>query len=513
MKIDELHDMDPFQFELFVGQVFSALNYNVILTSRTRDGGIDVIADQYDPNFRQWIRTVIQVKRYKNTIGIEKIRELKGVLSIHNAQFGCLITLSDFKLGVREKTNKEYETISLQNKNEFLELLRNSGMLDAENNVITTTDPNLDKNRKFSILNILSETQPNGTTNVKIIERLRSEFSITVSDKRLEEDIVSLIENGEIISIEEEIFSKPKQSEIQIALNDLPNILKEIDYFINIEIIYQLLEDYYNINHKIWDIYYKKDVSNCLDNLITRGQLIPVDNKLYATNLALDKFRTSTLTPSEMKTNIENILGYDKSTAEKLIRESDFYPPEGICKVVSGTDDESKKLMPFLKIFFARCVHCDGLMVWMMEDIGLYVTCNQIDHKLDINEISSVTERLEVEAKRFQISKLFTERFGQSFEKHFHDLNGTHLEIDGVIANVSIDMEIDEDSSIEVLRDAILKICEPYQSFINEIYAPLEDYGRPLQIYNFEIKGELTISKDTEPRCNIISEKPLNNEH
>lgn len=145
MKYEELHDMDPYEFELFVGQVFSSLSYNVLLTSKTSDGGVDLIVDKYDDNFSQWIRYVVQVKRYKSTIGIDKIRELNGVLQVHHATFGSLITLSGFKQGIEQKTKEDFPSISLLDGSKFYELLNNASMLDMEGNLILSTDPNLEK--------------------------------------------------------------------------------------------------------------------------------------------------------------------------------------------------------------------------------------------------------------------------------------------------------------------------------------------------------------------------------
>lgn len=506
MNFEELHNMDPFEFEILVGQVFAALNYNVITTSRTRDGGVDLIIDEYNSDFDQWVRRVVEVKRYKSTIGIKKIRELNGVLDIHQASFGCLVTLSDFKQGVKEKVKEEYSHITLKNGNDFYELLKNAGMIDSEGNLITYTDPNLEENRKRSILKILRNNQPQALTKQKVIEKVRSNDFITVSNKKIKKDISNLIQSGEIIKIEDELYYKPKQSEISISLDNLPDIIEGIDYFISMKIIYRLLEDYYSINRIIWETYFKKDISQIIKRLVKNSSLKCIGNDLYATPAAIEKFRRLTLDTEEIKENVKEMLGInDQGNEEITIKESKFYPAENEVKLVSGATENSKKLIPFLKLLFTRCPECGNLMVNIFEGISLLVTSHDIDNRLEeLDDDVPLDIYLREINKRFSMSETFVDRLGRAYENYFSDLTEVDFNVQrGILGMLTINAEVDEDFTLQFLSEKVIEYCKRFQSFINEIYSIIEDYGRPIPVYSLEedIKLEKINPTNKEGDC------------
>lgn len=481
MKYNELHNMDPHEFELLVGQAFAALGYNVLVTSQTSDGGVDLIVDKYDQNLAQWMRNVVQVKRYKSTIGIEKVRELNGVLDVHHASCGCLLTLSGFKRGVRQRVHADFPRISLLDGNRFRELLRTAGLLDLEDNVISATDSNAERNRRFAILKVLRESQPTPLSDAEIIGKVRSNCFVTVPDLKLKEDVSALQEAGNIIVIDGRNYCAPKQSEIQIALNGLTKILQTVDYFVSDTIACRILEDHFSISRDIWSDYFNTQVVHTLDRLATHGQLHAVGNGLYATPSAIEQFRTSKLDSRLMKTNIENILKIDDETRSRPIKDTQFYPEPGHGKLITGADEESRKLMPFLKVLCWRCPECSSLHIAIVELISLYVTSSEIDSKMEgLDEESPLQKRAEGISKRFLMSRLFVERMSTSFEKYFGGIRGTTLSFQNQpVAGLHIKLDIREDESLDVLRDRILEVSERYQSFLNEVYAPIEDFGRP----------------------------------
>ena len=71
-------DMTPEEFEISVCTLFNAMGYNLSVTKRTRDGGIDL-------DGRGWglgqPRVVVQCKRYSDPVGVSVVRELYGVVS------------------------------------------------------------------------------------------------------------------------------------------------------------------------------------------------------------------------------------------------------------------------------------------------------------------------------------------------------------------------------------------------------------------------------------------------
>ena len=196
MEFKELHSMDPFLFEAFTAQIYSLLGYNVLVTAPTADGGIDVIVDKYDDNLKHWVRTVIQVKRYKTLIGIEKIRELNGILGVHNASFGCLVTTSNYKKGIKAKAKEQFPCISLVGGPELHQLLKTAGMIDSEDNIIFPTNPNLENNRRFALLKIIKKYQATGIQDASLFGLMKSDFHVTVPDGKLSEDVKALEESG-----------------------------------------------------------------------------------------------------------------------------------------------------------------------------------------------------------------------------------------------------------------------------------------------------------------------------
>ena len=76
----ELQEMDPFDFEHLVGELFQHLGYPYTkVTGKSSDGGIDVIAwknTQHGPN-----RVAVQCKRYRGNVGVKIVRELAGVVA------------------------------------------------------------------------------------------------------------------------------------------------------------------------------------------------------------------------------------------------------------------------------------------------------------------------------------------------------------------------------------------------------------------------------------------------
>jgi restriction system protein len=89
-------EIDPRKFEEVVADIFRHLGYSVILTSYSGDNGIDVILSG-----RDGATIGIQVKRYRNSIKVDKIRELTGALVIGGHTKGIFVTTSTFQAGAQ----------------------------------------------------------------------------------------------------------------------------------------------------------------------------------------------------------------------------------------------------------------------------------------------------------------------------------------------------------------------------------------------------------------------------
>jgi restriction system protein len=96
-----LLEMDAFKFEELVKLLLEEMGYeNVTTTSPTNDKGVDVVGT-IELGISA-VREVIQVKRYKGTIGRPVLDQLRGSLHRFNAVRGTIITTGRFSKGVEE---------------------------------------------------------------------------------------------------------------------------------------------------------------------------------------------------------------------------------------------------------------------------------------------------------------------------------------------------------------------------------------------------------------------------
>jgi restriction system protein len=89
------YTIHPRKLEEVVGSIYSSFGANVLVTSYSGDGGIDVLVERGNDVFG------IQVKRYKNHINVAEIRELIGSLVVKGLTKGIFVTTSSFRRGAR----------------------------------------------------------------------------------------------------------------------------------------------------------------------------------------------------------------------------------------------------------------------------------------------------------------------------------------------------------------------------------------------------------------------------
>ena len=70
---DYWYNLDPFEFEEKIGELFRNLGYNVAVTKKSGDGGIDVLIKKGHTTIG------VQCKRYKDKVGAKEVRELWAV--------------------------------------------------------------------------------------------------------------------------------------------------------------------------------------------------------------------------------------------------------------------------------------------------------------------------------------------------------------------------------------------------------------------------------------------------
>jgi hypothetical protein len=89
-----LAEMHPREFELLVKDLLEAMGLTAKETPYSKDDGVDIIAEDHRPFHRG--RVVVQVKRYSGSVGVTTVRELNGVLPLHRAQRGIVVTTGTF---------------------------------------------------------------------------------------------------------------------------------------------------------------------------------------------------------------------------------------------------------------------------------------------------------------------------------------------------------------------------------------------------------------------------------
>ena len=89
-----LMDLDPFEFENLVSNLFNKMGLDTKQTVSSKDGGVDAVA--FDPRPILGGKVVIQAKRYKNTVGVSAVRDLYGTMLNEGASKGILVTTSHY---------------------------------------------------------------------------------------------------------------------------------------------------------------------------------------------------------------------------------------------------------------------------------------------------------------------------------------------------------------------------------------------------------------------------------
>jgi restriction system protein len=89
-----LMDLNPYEFENLVTNLFTQMGLESKLTRSSKDGGIDCVA--FDARPVVGGKVVIQAKRWKNTVGVSAVRDLYGTMMNEGANKGILVTTSGY---------------------------------------------------------------------------------------------------------------------------------------------------------------------------------------------------------------------------------------------------------------------------------------------------------------------------------------------------------------------------------------------------------------------------------
>jgi hypothetical protein len=98
---EKMREMSPRKFEELVADMFRNQGYDVTLTTRSYDGGMDVIAVQRSDIGT--VMTIVECKRYAEDkkVGVDIVRGLYGVVEQKRATRGIIATTSFFTRGAK----------------------------------------------------------------------------------------------------------------------------------------------------------------------------------------------------------------------------------------------------------------------------------------------------------------------------------------------------------------------------------------------------------------------------
>ncbi|GAF66437.1 hypothetical protein BTS2_3338 [Bacillus sp. TS-2] len=98
--INDIDQMDGFQFESYLVELFKARGYKVIKTPNRGDFGADLLLK------KDGLKIAVQAKRYKKNVTIKAVQEIQSALLYYQADEAWCITNSDYTKSTYELANK-----------------------------------------------------------------------------------------------------------------------------------------------------------------------------------------------------------------------------------------------------------------------------------------------------------------------------------------------------------------------------------------------------------------------
>jgi restriction endonuclease Mrr len=118
----DISTLSPSDFEQYVAALFEKAGYRVVRTGGSGDGGVDLLVK------RRGTTSVVQCKRYEDTIGPSTIRELIGAMTNAGIKDGLLITTSDFTAGAEREARRAPYKIDLVDGERLVHWARTYGL-------------------------------------------------------------------------------------------------------------------------------------------------------------------------------------------------------------------------------------------------------------------------------------------------------------------------------------------------------------------------------------------------
>ncbi len=115
IQLEEIDNLNGYEFEDFLKNLFSKMGYQVEQTRLSGDQGADLVVVKFGK------KTVIQAKRFGGKVGNKAVQEIMAAISLYQAQNGMVITNSYFTPAAVELANAN--NIELVDRNALEELL------------------------------------------------------------------------------------------------------------------------------------------------------------------------------------------------------------------------------------------------------------------------------------------------------------------------------------------------------------------------------------------------------
>lgn len=116
-NFDFVRKLSPHDFEKLVWKIFKFAWYRTQETKISWDKWVDLYIE------KDWVKGIVQCKRYKDKIGTPIIRDFIGTMSIHRASLGYIFTTSTYTIDAIKTLQEENYNIVLIDTNGISELL------------------------------------------------------------------------------------------------------------------------------------------------------------------------------------------------------------------------------------------------------------------------------------------------------------------------------------------------------------------------------------------------------
>lgn len=113
--IHELDQMDGFQFEHYLSQLFKSQGYKSTVTKARGDYGADLVIKKDGKTI------VVQAKRYKGKVGLKAVQEIRSAVDHYNADEAWVISNTDYtKQAIELASSNNVKMINRENLIEMI---------------------------------------------------------------------------------------------------------------------------------------------------------------------------------------------------------------------------------------------------------------------------------------------------------------------------------------------------------------------------------------------------------